>query len=61
MRFDAQGMEDMDFYQDNVWHEGTKEELRVGGLLSVPGGVGQLVYYDYDCLVRNERLINVNF
>ena len=60
--FDAQGMDEMVFYEESVWHSGSKEDLRVGGMLSVPDDrLGEPVYFDYDCLVRDERLFQVNF
>ena len=51
----------MEFLADETWHTGDADELRIGGILSLPDEVQKPIHYEYECLMRNGRLINRGF
>jgi hypothetical protein len=49
----------MEFLEPGIWHTVVDEaQIRLGGLLNVPGADNRPIYYEYECLVRNGRVIN---
>ena len=49
---------EMEFLDAETWHAGDSQELRIGGLLRLLDAKLRPVHYEYECLVRNGRIIN---
>ena len=54
---DLQQPEEMEFPESHVWHSGDKSELLIGGMFSIPNLRQVPVFYAYQCLIQDGRLV----
>jgi hypothetical protein len=55
---DMQEADDLRFLDNTVWHEGTPDNLTVGGRLTRLNDAGRTTTFNYECVISNNRVID---
>ncbi|MBM3507070.1 MAG: hypothetical protein FJX64_04980 [Alphaproteobacteria bacterium] len=55
---DTQEPDDLKFLENTVWHAGTPDNLNIGGKFTRFNDAGRKATFNYECLIRNNRVID---